>query len=120
MIRTEEFNWVHVATAKPTVTHLLAGSSAPEAEPDDDGPARYNCLGVKPALFAMRMTYGKYAVIDEVLHKRCERCRVSRPANREHFYTGVIDQDGLDKRCKDCVKTLRKGGKPTERYRGTD
>ena len=63
--------------------------------------------GCPERLYARRIKSGVYAVIDDVLHKRCSRCKDHWPADTEFFYASKSEHDGLYAWCKACYQQWR-------------
>lgn len=58
-------------------------------------------------LFKIRMKSGVFRFIDNLLHKRCSRCRDYFPADTEFFYAATGEKDGLCNWCKACYQEWR-------------
>lgn len=89
---------VKLSTSLDTTSEYVAGNGVVYPKVAAECP---------PRLYALRIRNGNYAEIDEILHKRCPRCKDYWPADTEYFYAAPSQKDGLYPWCKACYQEWR-------------
>lgn len=66
--------------------------------------------GIDLGKIARGLASGRFAIIEDELHKKCSRCGDYWPADREFFYPSPQCRCGLHTYCRACFLEIRAAG----------